>query len=178
MKKSVNNIITLVLLGIIIYLFGSIFPINSFFNNLRTTPTSTPIPSTVPTTIPTITEKTKKTDKPIQAVRRISTVTQIIFPTIFPRVPVYLSTNNKTYNCKPEGVDAIKSADTFHSKVGQDWKSCISMIAVNYANCTNQCAVYDPSEDCKNNCEKSYGIQRCPTPNFDNLQSLINQYCQ
>lgn len=175
MKPTFTNLFIIPLLVIVIYLLGSLFPINTLFNGLKQTPTLTPFP----TTVPTITSNITITSKPQNQIRKYPTQ-QITIPTAMPKVPVYLTSINKTANCVPESTDAIKSADLAFKESNRAYQTCVGDVGVAYVQCSSSCYAYASNlySECVDSCHGRYNADECTKPNSDSLQNLIKQYCK
>ena len=170
MKPSVSNLVIGALVIIIVFLLGSRFPQGPRVDNFTNI---SPTPTTSPTSTPSPTLFKQKEYNSEQIITDPTST-----PTPVPKIAVYVTYSGQTFNCRSEGVDAIKSADSYNTKLLGDYKSCVSQASITYASCTNNCAVNNPTDECRNSCKERYSYENCIKPDEANLSKLINQYCR
>ena len=128
-----------------------------------------PTPTLTLTSTPITTSRPKAT---------VSTPLPSATPTPTQKIAVFLTYSSQTFYCRSDGVDAIKSADSFLTKALTEYKTCVSQFSMLYASCTNSCAVNNPTDECRNLCKEKYDYKQCPAPNETTLQNLLSQYCK
>ena len=105
----------------------------------------------------------------------LSAPQQTATPTSVQKTAVFLTLNSKTYYCRPEGIDAIKSADSSITQALTEYKTCLTESTMAYASCTRSCS----SDECNNSCKDKYYYEKwCKVPDDKVLVNLLNQYCK
>lgn len=107
-----------------------------------------------------------------------NTVQQNVIPSPISKVPVFLTSVNKTINCTPESVDAIKSGDLALKESNSSYANCLGNVGTSYNKCSYNCYNAATWSECVELCRKAYNSDGCIKPNSDSLQSLISKYCQ
>jgi len=94
------------------------------------------------------------------------------------KIPVYLASSNSTRYCKPEGVNAIQSADQAIAQKNRDFETCLSDSNKNFKDCIDKCTNNSIFDICSNSCNITFGAATCKISNdYSALNNLLTLYC-